>query len=442
MKPAEPREWARIGVWLPISLFIGVAATRTITHQILFADGAYFDFNLISLKLPYFVSDRAFVEWVQQFPAYIIRNFLPYKNTKFVTYGLGFGYYFTPAIILSYCVYKSRYNPKLYLLNLIVGYLSFILATTMVGESGFTSILVLLYLNILILKIGPTALRSSFLFFTTLLLLKSYESMIFLGPILIFATFKFIKLTNQTKKNIQQCVEWFTIASLFMGTFLASKHLLFPRDISNRSSAFQLKNLMDGFGVASAILIPLIATGLGFLFNRIKMNNELYFFCWSIMLAAITVYYLIGGKTQLAIGVGYNARLILALLTGISCFSYLITNPFKTVSKPTHWRIGEVAVVCILILSSAQSVNSSVGWSSYMIKVQQTLHLQHGVISYSTLGAGVNADRKYSWAWSMPALSLMLRQETTDGVMSNPGPASFNPIDPSKPQSTAGYFWN
>jgi hypothetical protein len=407
---------------------------------VLFADGSFFGFTLISSSRPYLVSDRAFVEFLQQSIATLIVFTDVTNNVKHVSYGLGIGYFLVPTVILIICLFKSLDFPALYFMNLSIGFLTIIMSGGMVGESSYTSILALLFVNILITKPFRKTVNSIALLLVALILLKSYESASFLCLILGFYLWNQKRQERLIISRIEKFLHLITSILLGTGSYLAISHVVWPRDLANRNQAFELKYAFLQHGWISFVLIPVVGLVITVIYSLHKKSPRLTLLNGLIFILMCS-YYLLSTRAQIGLGFSYYVRLLSAASVGVLLILFLVS--WIKVEKLVLRFQRQIAVFSLVVtlFATAQSINTALGWYGYLTRVQQSILNTKSFAPYSTLGYSSPTDSQYSWTWSTTTLSYLLRQSENDGLLDNPGESSFEPLDPLSVPSSKGYYW-
>ncbi len=421
-------------------LFLLTSIIRILTHQVLFADGSFFGFMLITTSDPYLLSNREIVMFLQQSFATLIRLSGVTKNIEYVSYGLGIGYFLIPTVVLVFCLFKSLGRPLLYLLNLSVGFLTIFMSGGMVGESSYTSILVLLFVNILITKPFGNIANSVLLFLLALILIKSYESASFLCLILGLYLWKQNRIERFVLSGIERLINVFTFFTLFAGSLLAIKNVVFPTNLANRNQAFELKFAFLQHGWIFFCLIPFIGLAITVVYSQIREHSLLKLLCY-VPLILTCSFYSLATRTQIGLGFSYYTRLLSAAGVGVLLILFFISRD-KVEKIVTRFQ-KEMAVFSLIItlIATAQSTNTAIGWHGYLNRVQQSILSTMSFAPYSTLGYSDPTDSQYSWTWSTTTLSYLLRQSENDGLLDNPGESSFKPLDPLSIPSSRGFYW-
>ena len=421
-------------------LFLLIGLIRVLTHQVLFADGSFFGFTLISTSRPYLVSDRAFVEFLQQSIATLIVFADGTKNVEHVSYGLGIGYFLVPTAILIFCLFKSLDRPPLYFMNLSIGFLTIIMSGGMVGESSYTSILAMLFVNIYITKPFRKTGHFVALLLIAFILLKSYESASFLCLILGFYLWNHKRQELLLISRSERFLHLLTSFLLASGSYLAIKHVVWPRDLANRNQAFELKFAFLQYGWISLVLIPVFGLVITVIYS-LRKNSSILIFFNGLIFILIFCYYLLSTRAQIGLGFSYYIRLLSAASVGVLLILFLVSH--IKVEKLVFRFQKQIAAFSLVItlFATAQSTNTALGWYGYLIRVQQSILNTKSFGPYSTLGYSSPTDSQYSWTWSTPTLSYLLRQSENDGLLDNPGQSSFKPLDPLSVPSSKGFYW-
>jgi hypothetical protein len=362
------------------------------------------------------------------------------KNVEHVSFALGIGYFLVPTLVFIFCLFKSTGRPLLYLLNLSVGFLTIFMSGGMVGESSYTSILVLFFVNILITKPFGKTTNSVTLLLVALILVKSYESASFLCLILGVYLWKYNRIERFVVSRIERFIHILTLFLLLIGSYLAINHVAFPSNLANRNQAFELKFAFLQHGWFLFCMIPVIGLVVTCIYSLQKKHLVLTVFSNSLLMFMIFFYFM-ATRTQIGLGFSYYTRLLSAVGVGILLLLFFVSG--AKVEKIVVRFQKEITVLSLVItlLATAQSVNTSIGWYGYLSRVQQSILNTTSFAPYSTLGYSDPTDLQYSWTWSTPTLSYLLRQSENDGLLDNPGESSFKPIDPTAIPSSNGFYW-
>jgi hypothetical protein len=344
---------------------------------------------------------------------------------------LSCGYFFLPIVILILISWLLKSQPKILHTHLGLGAFSILTFGGMVGESNLAALLCLFSSAVIYSK------KSNFSIFaltiSNLILIRSYESMIFFGPYLIYLLIKFrrefigFKFTGTFKY-----LPWFINFIIVMfATGYQTYWFLNPLIPGNRSGALNLHLLLSYPSTKIVLVLTLIILGASLISEKI----------WPLCLITIVLVTLIVcdcHALQITPAFQYLFRTVgsLMVFAGL-CALFVGKNSWLSQKLVSKLKLFFMIWVVILGLCD---VMLSVGFASYAGKIQQTSS-RPGIHQFSEISASSDENLRFSWPWSTPTLSYDLCRDDKCGLIENQFKVSWTPFDPNSPPSRHGIYW-
>ncbi len=435
--------------YLVIFLIGGLAISGVYAALGLFADGSYFLFSILSSQgFCDFYKAREFVQLITQAPlVFAIKAGVNNLNTLIYTHS--FGLIFIPLMFWLTALIQQRKTDLfwLFVIAFSVSYLSSGLFA--IGEYNLTYSMAALCASILLLEGDISKINATTLILTAFCLTHSYESMVFLGPLLgMICILRFFSTKNSLSLFLKIALTLSCL--LFITGFLISLwSLFFPRDPSGLVSA--TSNII--FMLGSMHLLYLIL--MGFLLMNSLFFNKKYalFFAW-----LLSIVHLINFNFWNSPVMNYNFRtlsgvLLFAVIAISAYYYFLYTLNLRTLweektklhtlrwyfyfSTKTHDIIEKInqtksnPIPVIFFISLALPFYfQTVGFYAWASAYEQEVLTQQGFIPIEQTKF---ARTRYTWKWANPSLSIVLRGDQTGSVITNGlNYYDWQPFDPHK----------
>ena len=403
-----------------VVLFVSII--RVVTYRQLYADGSWYAMKAITSHEKFILPNRFAVQWLEQiFAGNVFTNHF-IDNSRYFILLLGFGYFIVPSLI-CFLIYSLLKEDKRNLqLHLVAASTAILLFGGMVGESAYTAMLVLLVSALLVNGCTPWSYPTVFVL--SVLLIGSYESMIFYGPYLLYVIIKKVMVKEVESKSWL----YLSVLALIFSTAYQLYFVIYPDNPSNRSNASDIVSLLNFKSTKVYFLTFVLCIIMTAIFRkRILFVLSVTFFSIFILLDI--------PMTQVSPKFQYSFRSV-----GSAIVLFILL--YSQLKKP---RIGisfngRRLFCTALILFSLLDISASTGFNAYVAKVQQATSLG-GIIPFEKIAATTSENIRFSWAWSMPSLSFVLAQNENSGIVLNQFKPSWEPFDPHKALDHEGLFW-
>jgi hypothetical protein len=397
----------------------------SISGRVMYGDGAWFLLQLLSSPHRFFDYDsqRTFSSLISQAPVLLGQRFGVSDVTSYAAL-YSFGVFAIPAIIMMIATYLSRNLRLLFSLNLLAVVVYGFGVNYINSEVNLFFSLTFLILTILGLDLERPVLRGFFLPLASFCLLKSYEGMLLVGPLLsawaIFASMK-------TKNSIEQAGLVLSSFILFIGAVEGLGGFLSPRDLSNAnnflSSAFSYLHSPQLFLFVSAIFALLAVYIKCYRIRRLISIVSLFFglfFLFKICrldgLYSYSVY--------------YTNRSFLVLLMPVLVAIFLAIFIFRKSWLSQSKDISLYVMLIPLIMAVLGDFIGTYQWNIYAKSFCNVLYKELTPLErFSILQ---KSGLKTSWIWTNPTLSLLFRDRGSNAlVLNDPVSNTWEPFDPN-----------
>lgn len=261
-------------------------------------------------------------------------------------------------------------------------------------------------------------------------LTRSYEAMVFLGPLLFVLSIRRL-LDDETRKRPWRAVAIAAASFLFSAaSALAAWSILNPRDPGNLAGATNFVRVIRSPHFAFVVLM-LCAYGVLHLVRR-PMHRA-----FPVLLAVVAaIVYLVNVRLWNTPQMHYAFRSVSGLLL-FAVLSMAIV-PFFRVGRPkpassVPFSCAVVALALFVGLSIPVLVNS-IRFSAWMHDFESAaVGVEHWIpIDETPAYHGGGLYDGFSWPWANPALSLIVRGNNDAGVLNHSGYRGWQPFEPER----------
>ena len=261
---------------------------------------------------------------------------------------------------------------------------------------------------------------SVLLIFASIILVFSYETTLLLGPFLLLMIF-FLK---QNKDQLYQKLKFFLMtAGVFLigATFVGMRGVLYPRDASNLSAALNPASTFLNLNLACIISFLIIILLDSFNFTKVSALKT------SILVGGVYVSFVFISPYALF---NYNFRILSSVLLVLSLsivpFEFMISN-FRCISYKKILYHSMMPPIIIMFLSqSAASFISDIKYNIWLKKFEIVANNATGWVALDSISSN---DYQFTFGWTNPILSIILRGNSSGGILNNKG-VSYEPFDP------------
>ena len=402
-KRATPREVQRMVPQIVSLALIVIAAIRVLSYQVLYADGAWQLLDVSTHKHFLFNQGRYFVDILEQGPILLTLKILNIHNFKYLTVIFGIAKIFLPTVICCFAVIISSQfkNSMLLVLAAIlcVGFMG-----NWVGEFFWATALFILILPMI--KRGRQ--NDYFLIlFSSVILIFSYESSFIFCAIIFGAFYK--SSLNATSSTLKQRLIYVVFS---VGILTGLLNFVFPARPVNRKNAVSLQAILDNSQFLNLFLLILVFGLLSIILVRIQLPIE------AIILAAIFfgVVFFRCPNIAFSPAFSYDSRFWITLL--ISALGFLYSRSFPSLDQQLS-RVGQVFSILFVIYFLLCTIVNQLGWSAYIFEYQNGLKYGKNFEQYANLKIDSNLSKRYSWSWTNPSLSVVLRKSVNAPIVLN-----------------------
>jgi hypothetical protein len=415
------------------------AALLVHAHAHLFADGAFYLYWLLLEQRPLDIDfARHFAHLATQYPAALAIE-LGATRVETLSRVLGVGLYGPTLAALACAAWIARAQPR---------YLIFPLATAAAvgANSSFFAVseghlLAALFWPLAFLLVlrrtwsAPTFVLAAVLAFPTL---RSYESMVLLGPILaLLAGWRARGAGGATRLAFLALAAYFAA-----GAALAAHEIAYPREPGNLASFVEsLRFYRDHRGHWHRLGLMSLA---GLALVAIALLTDAASRSWPVVLAAFALacgaaaLAPLAQATSVAPLLHYRARVLNAYLPPLLAAVFLLVLRREPTAR--GWRYAFVAVAILAVSQAAWHALATREWSNYLALFRHEVAARRGLIAYrdSLLSHDSEDGRPVAtmnWAWTMPTMSVLLAPGgDVRALVANERDQSWEPFDPADPE--------
>jgi hypothetical protein len=420
------RTWRWV-LFATAALWGAALAYSTASARVLYGDGAFY--VLFHLTKPHRFNDydfqRTFASLISQAPVLFGQRTGLDSVAAFAAL-YSFGIFVIPAIAMVAALFLARRQPPLFavigLAILVYGFGTNFINT----EANLLFGIVWLSVSILALHGPAPILRGVALPALAIALLRSYEGMLLVGPVLALWAIVSAARTEVHKERIGLILAallYLLGATIGLGGFLA------PRDIGNAGSF-----MSTAFAYLGNPHVFLLLSGIAAIPGIVSPNRRLRLA--SAVLSAL-------------LGLGFVVMIV--RLEGFYAFSVYYTNrsfmvlflpAFVAALLAVYWRrpawllprADDSGYVLFLIALGFAVAGDAVGtyrWNTYVHEFCRVLELK--VPPLERVSQLRQSGTRTAWGWTHPTMSVLLRHRGSNAMVVNePGASRWQPFEPDK----------
>lgn len=398
--------------YIVLFLLLIIAITGTMSCRALYADGPFWLYQmLINDGLYIFDIHRAYAQYIVEWPVYIALK-LGVHDLNTIMRVFSFGIVAIP-IAFWYAALMVQFRTAIFWLLALACSVTYLRSGFFaVGEFNTTYGLVALSISI-ILKKETTNFLNGTLIFSSIVLVYSYESMLFLGIVLFIACLTRLII----EKNDGQLTKLTLVVSgcLFVfASFVGIRSTFFYRDENLQTTI----NYGAFFQPHILYLIGIIISATLMLFAPIRYIFKVIVAVFS---AVITLTYIIYVVRWDDTGISYGfysyayrslGAFMLAAILCIACMTIFIPQVFKRIKLiEINTKLLTYIVAMAFIVQSSILLFHTVGYYRWLKAFEEIAINIKGLvpIDKTKIGAGYGAVSGYNWPWSNSTLSVLLR---------------------------------
>jgi hypothetical protein len=426
--------------WVCAALLIVMTALHVAVARGIFADGAYFLFEMLTRKgFWHYDNARAFAQFVYQGPV-VAAVGAGATSTKFLARLYTLSVELPVVALYLFALSKTRSNAVLLgSFILIVAVVHLNLNFMAMGEYNLSYALATAALAILLQERDLRGFDSGLLLAIAILSSRVYEAQVFLGPMLFIACM--VRLALLKPRRIPALAVLFAAFFFAFGSAIAYWSILFPRDPSNFSGAATFSLLLRNHQlILSCVLVAAFAGYLMFTSRAWRILMVMIFAAALVGLALPTTwsppkfhYYSRTGGGIILFGIG-----LLLIWFRFSPYWTPRTLP-GSLRWPALIVLGPLASVVAL---SIPDIDHTLSWRRFRHAVQAEVNAKTGLVPPAQTNILPEDLEMFAFSWTFPSMSLLLRGQATSAIVLNEDPRAWQPFDPAKTvPDMQQFFW-
>lgn len=438
-EPASDRA-VKFMLWVTFGI-VTVQAVLLIVEQVqLYGDGSAYLYWLLRSRRPLaFAANRRFANLVTEIPVvFALRAGL--TDVGVASRLFGAGVYLPLIVSLGLCIWLARERLELMLFPLL----------SAVAVTSNTDFLIISESNVLVALFWPLlflfTLRrewSGWTFALAFLLagptLLCYESMVFIGPILVaLAVWRAAEMRRAC--DAMRARRFLFFAFYFaMGILVGAWWIMHPRDERNFRLFLQATRFyQDGLGhvhwLGILSFVGLLLTAAALLFRRWPKIVG-----W-VLIAAFAVACAFAAlapamwPSSFAPKLHARARVLNAYLAPLLGIAYLLA--WRRPLRPERLRH---AFAIVAILAAAQLVwhaGAARRWTQYLDAFRAEVATKHGIVPHQETVLSRQPYNVIFTSWALPVMSILMAPDgRVQAMIQSPNPTEWQPVYPEKIES-------
>jgi len=424
-----------------VLLLWALAINASIACRGLFWDGSPFLANILDLgQVHDFYTARAHVDWLTQIPLLLL-NELGVRDTRLLAMVYSAALFGLPTGLYHAALARAKHDPVL--LGIVIAVVAVVYLPTsffIIGEYNTTYAAVVLAM-VVALTPGRRRLGDAVLLcLLGLLCVRSYETMVYLGPLLAGALVRSMRKDDDPWVNGLMAVAALAfIAAAVVGFVAIADYWNHPHFQKVRAMSFDFwQNLQFaipfiGFAISAAVALlrPNWLQGSG---------PPLVIAIAAIALALSPWFRLVHEHSILYPPAHYLARqaagVVLAVL--LACMWLHVAwqrrppEVFTILRRPAVSRRLVLAMTALLLGAAVPDVALTGLWSDYLARMRTLVDTREGAIGTRDLPLLDWPDKLFAQDWSLPAMSALVSRTPGHAyVLAEKDYLSNPPFDPA-----------
>ena len=436
-----------------IGLLWGLALWHSWESRGLFVDGSAFLVQIARREWFFdFYAPRLYAMVIGQIPV-MTALFLGVTDLHLMARLLSFGLFAVPTALYHLALMRAKDDAVL--LAAVLAAVGVVFMTTsffIVGEYNTAYAIVILASVRLATAERLTVFDGLVLAAIAFLAMRTYEVMIYLGPLL--ATMIFWALRRAPSRPILATGLHVAAAGMFLaGMVVAAGSILKPHSEEHLSDTVATAtNFWQNMQFDMALAAALVVVGWALINPRALLGTRPYWWA-ALCLVILALSPLLAASDTLVRPLAksqYVARtaagLVIATIV-IFIWAYRSDVGAKLpalaiLRTPDAARRFVVFALLILLAGLPADVYLTRTWISYLEAVRTAVRSQGGVIAFENTPLAVNPHLHLVEAWILPSLSLALRAKHGDGIIAPPKTFdSWQPFPPAQPYALGSFVW-
>jgi hypothetical protein len=436
-----------------IGLIWGLALWHSWESRGLFVDGSAFLVQIARREWFFdFYEPRLFAMVVGQAPI-MTAIFLGVTDLHLLARLLSIGLFALPTALYHLALLRVKDDPVL--LAAVIAAIGVVFMTTsffIVGEYNTAYAIAVLAAVRLATAERLTVLDGLFLLVISVLAVRTYEAMIYLGPILS-GMILHVVWRAPSRPRLATALYVLAAVALIAGMVVAIESLARPYSVEHLdetlvTAANFWQNLQ--FDLALAAVLAIVVWGL--VRPRDLLSAKPYRWA-AVLLVLLALSPLMGLSDTLVRPLAksqYVARtaaglVIATIVVFIWSYAFIFRDrlpAFLVLQKPEAARRFLVFAVLVVVAILPSDIYLTRTWTTYLDTVRSAVRGRDGVIAFEDSPLARHPYDLLVEAWILPSQSLALRARHGDGIIAPPKDFnSWQPFPPSEPYPLGEYKW-
>jgi hypothetical protein len=436
-----------------LGLIWGLALWHSWESRGLFVDGSAFLVQIARREWFFdFYAPRLYAMVAGQAPI-MAGIFLGITDLHLLARLLSIGLFALPTALYTLALVRVKDDPVL--LAAVIAAIAVVFMTTsffIVGEYNTAYAIAIVVAVRLVTAERLTVLDGLFLAIISLLAMRTYEAMVYLGPLLSVLVLHAIWRAPQ-RPWLPVGLHLLSVVGFIGGMMIAIRSLVRPYSVEHLDETIDTaSNFWQNLQFDLAFAAVLIVVVWGLVRPRDLLTSRPY--RWAglcLVLLALSPLLVLGDTLVRPLAKSqYVARQAAGLVTvAIVLFIWLYAwvldgklTAFAVLRKPDAARRFLAFALIVLLAILPSDIYLTRNWTSYLDVMRNEVRTRSGVIAFED---SVLARHPYDLlveAWILPSQSLALRAKRGDGIIAPP--SEFNawqPFPPNEPYALGDFTW-
>ena len=436
-----------------IGLLWGLALWHSWESRGLFVDGSAFLVQIARREWFFdFYAPRLYAMVVGQIPV-MTALFLGVTDLHLMARLLSFGLFVVPTAFYHLALMRAKDDPVL--LAAVVAAIAVVFMTTsffIVGEYNTAYALTIMVAVRLATAERLTIFDSLVLAAAAFLAVRTYEVMIYLGPLL--AAMIFWTVRRAPSRPILPTALHVAAAGLFLaGMVVATGSILKPHSEEHLSDTVATAmNFWQNMQFDMVLLAALIVVVWALIKPRALLGTRPYVWAalFLIVLALSPILAMNDTLVRPLAKSQYVARTAAGLvIAAIVIFIWASRSKFGArlpvfaiLRMPDAARRFVAFALLMLLAGLPADIYLTRTWMQYLDAVRSVVRTQTGVIAFENTSLSKNPHLHLIEAWILPSQSLVLRAKRGDGIIAPPQNFdAWQPFPPAEPYGLGAFVW-
>ena len=436
-----------------IGLLWGLALWHSWESRGLFVDGSAFLVQIARREWFFdFYAPRLYAMVVGQIPV-MTALFLGVTDLHLMARLLSFGLFVVPTAFYHLALMRAKDDPVL--LAAVVAAIAVVFMTTsffIVGEYNTAYALTIMVAVRLATAERLTIFDSLVLAAAAFLAVRTYEVMIYLGPLL--AAMIFWTVRRAPSRPILPTALHVAAAGLFLaGMVVATGSILKPHSEEHLSDTVATAmNFWQNMQFDMVLLAALIVVVWALIKPRALLGTRPYVWAalFLIVLALSPILAMNDTLVRPLAKSQYVARTAAGLVIAAIVIFILASRSkfgarlpvFAILRMPDAARRFVAFALLMLLAGLPADIYLTRTWMQYLDAVRSVVRTQTGVIAFENTSLSKNPHLHLIEAWILPSQSLVLRAKRGDGIIAPPQNFdAWQPFPPAEPYGLGAFVW-